>query len=118
MVIVMEAKRGKEKELTDLLTSLLEPSRKEKGCLFYKLHTDMDYPRRVVFYEGWESKEAHSLHDRTEHVKKFLARKDELVQSLIVYNLEEAPIDLEPGSLRNPTLWNTLSLERGCSDPE
>ena len=89
MVIVMEAKQGKEEELTGLLTSLLEPSRKEKGCLFYKLHRDADYPRRIVFYEGWESKEAHSLHDQTDHVKKFLAKKDELVQSLIIYNIDE-----------------------------
>ena len=89
MVIVMEAKQGKESELTNLLTSLVEPSRKEKGCLFYKLHTDTDYPRRIVFYEGWESKAAHSLHDQTDHIKKFLARKDDLVQSLIVYNIEE-----------------------------
>ena len=91
MVIVMEAKAGKEKELIDLLTNMVGPSRKDEGCLFYKLHIDKDYPRRIVFYEGWESKEAHSLHDRTGHVKNFLARKDELVQSMIIYNIEELP---------------------------
>lgn len=89
MVIVLEAKQGKEEELAALLMGLLKPSRKEKGCLFYKLHRDTDYPRRLVFYEGWESREAHSLHDRTGHIKKFLDRKDELVQSMIVYNVDE-----------------------------
>ncbi len=93
MVIVMEAKKGKEKELTDLLKGMVGPSRKEKGCLFYKLHSDTDYPRRIVFYEGWESKAAHSLHDQTDHVKDFLRKKDELVQSMIVYNIDEISLD-------------------------
>lgn len=95
MVIVMEAKQGKEKELTDLLKGMVEPSREEKGCLFYKLHSDTDYPRRIVFYEGWESKAAHSLHDRTDHVKDFLEKKDDLVQSMIVYNLDEVSPDVK-----------------------
>lgn len=93
MVVVMEAKQGKEKELTDLLTGMVEPSRKEKGCVFYKLHIDRDYPRRIVFYEGWESRTAHSLHDQTDHIKEFLAKKDELVQSMIVYNIDELFVD-------------------------
>jgi len=37
------------------LLKLIEPTRKERGCLKYDLHQDNERPELFVFYEGWES---------------------------------------------------------------
>ena len=38
--VYIEAIEGKEDELKKELIALVEPTRKEKGCIYYVLHTD------------------------------------------------------------------------------
>lgn len=59
VVVILEAKVGKEHELASALKAVVEPSRSEEICLEYKLHQSSDNPAQFVLYEQWVSKEKH-----------------------------------------------------------
>jgi quinol monooxygenase YgiN len=77
--VVMHAKPGQELMLQAELTALLKPTRNEDGCLLYDLHRSPDVPSDFLFYEIWESREAHSAHKQTPHFLRWNARKDTLL---------------------------------------
>ncbi len=56
------AKSGCEDAVRAMLTSLVEPSRKEKGCKLYLLHEDKKKPGSFWTYEEWTSEEALEEH--------------------------------------------------------
>lgn len=59
VVVVLEAKQGKENELAAALKAVIQPSRSESTCLEYRLHKSIENPNQFVLYENWESKEKH-----------------------------------------------------------
>ena len=68
VVAEMTAKPGKEAELRAALLALIEPTRKEPGCVQYDLHEATDAPGQFVFYENWTSREALDVHLATPHL--------------------------------------------------
>ena len=56
VIATHQAKAGKEAELKKPLTSLVEPTRKEAGCINYGLHVSLENPGRFMFHETWTSK--------------------------------------------------------------
>ena len=52
------ARPGRERELFDVLHSLLEPTRKEPACLRYELNQEVDNPRAFTFAEKFVNREA------------------------------------------------------------
>lgn len=75
----MHAKPGKEQELRDALTALIEPTTKEKGCINYDLHQGTEDPGWFFFYENWESADDLDAHLAAPHLVEFAARLDELI---------------------------------------
>jgi quinol monooxygenase YgiN len=71
VVAEMLAKPGKEDELAIQLTALVEPSRKEEGCVQYDLHRSTSEPGRFVFYENWTSPEILDRHSKSAHIAAF-----------------------------------------------
>ena len=59
VIVVLEAKQGKEKELASALEAVVHPSRSERTCLEYRLHRSLENPAQFVLYENWESKDKH-----------------------------------------------------------
>lgn len=76
---LLEAKPDKENELKDILSSLIEPSLNEEGCINYDLHQCLENPRKFMFYENWVSKEALQKHSQSAHIKAWHAKKSELL---------------------------------------
>lgn len=68
----MTAKPGKEKELHAALQSLLEPSRKEPGCIAYELWQDLHHPRSFIMYERFKNKIALDHHIQMPYIKRFM----------------------------------------------
>jgi len=68
----MKAKPGREADLRNALLALIEPTRKEVGCLQYDLHVHTDDPGRFVFYENWASGEHLSKHAASPHLTGFV----------------------------------------------
>ena len=71
VVAEMTAKPGKERDLQQALLALIEPTRKEEGCIQYDLHAGTDNPGRFVFYENWTSKEMLDRHSASPHLTAF-----------------------------------------------
>jgi quinol monooxygenase YgiN len=83
-VAEFQALQGKEQELIAALHCLMEPTRKELGCLRYELNQRVDDPRRITFIEKWKNQEAFDEHCATACIKSFF---DE-VRPLVVEDFE------------------------------
>ncbi len=69
LTAMVKAKPGQEDAVKQALLSLVEPTRKEPGCLCYNLHQSKADPTQFMFYEQWASKEALDAHGKTPHMK-------------------------------------------------
>jgi len=73
VVAVFRARPGHEAPLRAALLAMLEPSRREAGCLNYDLHSS-DVDRALLFFhETWRSADEHRNHLDTPHVRHLLA---------------------------------------------
>jgi len=59
VIVIFEAKPGKEGALEAALSDVVGPSRSEASCLEYRLHKSNTNPAEFVLYENWESQEKH-----------------------------------------------------------
>jgi len=80
VVSTHQARPGKEAELKKALASLVEPTRKEAGCINYDLHVSLEYPRKFMFHETWTSNEHFEAHMKMALVKVLLPRLNELCE--------------------------------------
>ncbi|MDQ1512344.1 MAG: hypothetical protein QOC59_186 [Microbacteriaceae bacterium] len=62
VVATITAKPGKEQEVKELLSSIVEPTRGEDGCVAYALHQGAADPATFVFTEFWTGQEALDTH--------------------------------------------------------
>lgn len=60
------------------LTSLLEPTRAEQGCLRYELTQNNADPTDFTFIEEWTTDAALDEHLESEHIRTLRSRADEL----------------------------------------
>jgi quinol monooxygenase YgiN len=79
VVAEITAKPGSEEELRALLLSIVEPTRKEDGCIQYDLHVSTAEPGKFLFFENWEDQAALAKHAASEHLKAFGAKAAGLV---------------------------------------
>jgi quinol monooxygenase YgiN len=79
VVAEMLAKPGKEEELRTTLLALVEPTRKEDGCVQYDVHQSTDEPGRFVFYENWTSRGHLDRHLQSPHLTAFAKAAPELL---------------------------------------
>jgi quinol monooxygenase YgiN len=70
VVAIFVAAPGKENELEQLLSTLVEPTRQEAGCIKYDLLRGIPGESGdFAFVEEWESLEALDAHSQSEHLK-------------------------------------------------
>ncbi|HYW80687.1 MAG TPA: putative quinol monooxygenase [Thermoguttaceae bacterium] len=69
LVAQVKAKAGKEDDVRQALASMLEPTRKEEGCIHYILHQDAGDKTNFMFYEVWANGDALKKHGQTPHMK-------------------------------------------------
>jgi quinol monooxygenase YgiN len=81
VVAVMKAKPGKEAALRAAALALVEPTRKERGCVQYDLHVHLVDPAWLVFYENWTSVEDLDRHGASPHLTAFRAIADDLIET-------------------------------------
>lgn len=79
VLVLLQAKSGKQQQLKEQLLALVEPSRHDKGCIEYHLHEDPTDPTKFMFYEIWASQADHAQHLETPHLKAWIAVQDELL---------------------------------------
>jgi quinol monooxygenase YgiN len=83
------ARKGKEKQLRELLRGMLAPTHAESGCKTYDLY-ESDTKGRFYFYEMWESQTALDRHAASPHFKRLEQNGAELLQEPFEVNILEA----------------------------
>ena len=68
VVAIAETSADKAEELKSVCLGLIEPTRKEVGCISYNLYQDSTNPGRFTFIENWKSKEHLDVHLKTPHL--------------------------------------------------
>jgi len=69
LTAIVKAKPGQEEAVKEVLLELVEPTRKEPGCLGYNLHQSKSDKAQFMFYEQWASKEAIDAHGKMPYMK-------------------------------------------------
>jgi quinol monooxygenase YgiN len=84
VIATFYAEMGKEDEMERVLRELIEPTRREAGCIRYDLLRSLKGESYVelVFVEEWESEEALDAHGQSEHLKGLRGRIRNLMGSL------------------------------------
>lgn len=68
VVAIAETSADKAEELKSICLGLIEPTRKEEGCISYELYQDTENPGKFTFIEEWQSKEHLDIHLKTPHL--------------------------------------------------
>jgi len=79
VMALLRAKPGKEEAVKQGLLALLEPTRKEPGCINYDLHQSADTPGMFMFYENWKSKTDLDEHLKMAHMRDFMRNGREVL---------------------------------------
>ena len=74
LTAMVKARPGQEDAVKEALLSLVEPTRKEPGCLLYNLHQSKSDPTLFMFYEQWANQKALEGHGKTPHMKALGAK--------------------------------------------
>ena len=90
-VATLTAKPGKADALRRAMSDLLEPTRREKGCLSYTLHESLDNKNTFTMLEKFKNQEAFDSHSNEAYLLNFKNNiLPELVESesisLALYN--------------------------------
>src|SRR5215467_11759241 len=81
LAVILRPREGQEILLEAELRALINPTRKEEGCLRYDLHRSIEGPAAFLLHEVWETREDHTAHTKTDHFLRWNARKDALLAS-------------------------------------
>lgn len=66
-------------EVRSCLSDLIEPTRKEPGCISYELLQNKSDPSDFTFVEEWESDDAVDAHLKTDHLQNAVSRVTGLI---------------------------------------
>jgi quinol monooxygenase YgiN len=87
VVAKVVAKTDSVESVKNEMLKLIEPTRKENGCIGYNLHQDNEDPAVFVFYETWESLACLDKHMNTDHFKSFVSSVSSLVEEMAVHKM-------------------------------
>ncbi len=79
VIAKVRARPGKVNELLSVLGSLIEPTRKEPGCISYTLLQNNEDSTDFVLVEEWKDNTALQSHFATKHFKDALVKLPNLV---------------------------------------
>lgn len=79
ILAVFKAKPGKEEQLRKATLDVVEPTRREAGCIRFDVSEDLENPGAFFIRESWDSEAALSAHFK----QPYLERLVELHKSLL-----------------------------------
>lgn len=72
VIVILNAKTGRESALRRDLVAVAEPSRRDDGNLRYEVFVDQNDPGRFVFVEHWADLAAQNKHHtESPHIRHF-----------------------------------------------
>ena len=85
----IEAVPDKTQLVKEALMKLLNPTRKETGCLQYDLHQDTEHPEVFVFVENWQSRTLWQDHMNNDHLKAYIKATEGAVASFTLNEMTQ-----------------------------
>src|SRR5947209_2473408 len=79
LAVLLKVKEGQEQAIVKAARPCIKATRKEKGCVTYRLHQDLESPQQFVMYERWKSVQALEDHFKTAHFKKLVGELKEVL---------------------------------------
>ena len=79
VIATFKARPGREVELFEILSGLVEPTGAEEGCRRYELWRNRQDGTELTFVEEWSSDEALAAHARSGHIARAKERYPELI---------------------------------------
>jgi quinol monooxygenase YgiN len=82
-------------EVIKLCTGMLEPSRKEPGCMSYNFFQDVTNEHSFFFFEEWKDQESIDKHNISPHYRHFIAQFESLINDRAVINVftkQDSPV--------------------------
>src|SRR5215831_460 len=79
VIAEVKAQPGKEAQLCKALLSLVEPSRRDAGCINDDLHQCQEEPAHFMFHENWATREKLDQHLAKPDLRAALAHIGTLV---------------------------------------
>ncbi|MHC5310981.1 putative quinol monooxygenase [Myroides sp. LJL116] len=80
LTAVIKAKTPFRQEVQSVLANMVQETRKEKGCIQYDLHQEINDPNTFIFYEIWADQKALDSHNEQSYIKEFVALIDTKLQ--------------------------------------
>lgn len=87
IVANIHAVPGREDLVRAELEKLVEPTRKEQGCLQYDLHRDNENPAHFLFFEQWESRALWQQHMGAAHLTAYMQATDGAVETFQLHEM-------------------------------
>jgi quinol monooxygenase YgiN len=89
VVAKIVAKGPSVKDVKNELLKMIEPTRKEDGCIEYYLHQDNENPTVFLFYENWKNEEELNKHMDTTHFKAMVAAIGNITDEIAIQKLTQ-----------------------------
>jgi quinol monooxygenase YgiN len=89
IVAKVTAKSDKIEAVRAELLKMIAPTRREEGCIEYRLHQDNDDPAVFLFYENWQSPACVEQHMNSPHFKEYVAAVGNLIEGKTVNKMTE-----------------------------
>lgn len=83
IVAKFQVKAGQEEKFLKLVHELVEASQKEKGCIEYILHKDVNKALNYCIIEKWKDQAAIDEHNNTKHFTTIVPQIIEIAQAEI-----------------------------------
>jgi len=79
VIAKLQVRAGKEETLKGIMLELVEPTRKEKGCISYEFLQDRQNPAVLTLVEQWETEADLNTHLGLPHLQKLFAQLPEML---------------------------------------
>lgn len=80
-------KPEKKEFVKNELLKLIEPTRKEEGCINYDLHQDNENENLFLFYENWTSRELWQKHINNSHISEYREATEGAIEEFTLYEM-------------------------------
>jgi quinol monooxygenase YgiN len=79
LIVTFRPKPEQSASLRRAVQGLVAPTRREQGCIEYRLHEVIDRPDELVLYEAWAAQADLDRHLETPALRAFVASLDQML---------------------------------------
>lgn len=88
LTVTIKGKQEKAEELKELLLNMVVNSRKEKACLQYDLHQQVE-DNVFIFYEEWADQAGLDAHNNQHYIKAFGEKSTDFASEIVIYSTKK-----------------------------